>query len=119
MRVGGILDELSRRCRNSFAFRLGPVSGAGAVSSPSGKKRAVRRIAQFEPVFEMMQPAQALGGELGDAIDVARLQWAGSLIEPDGGVAQLLANSETISEWSMKQCRVQSQRPPATVEHAR
>ena len=79
----------TRRYRNSFAFRLASAKAARASgsSSSSGKKREVLRDDAGEPLVAPEEPAEVLGGGLGDAVDVLR-NGRDALVDPGRGLAR-------------------------------
>ena len=76
---------------------FGP-EGSRWVSSSSGKKRPVRRMAIGEPVLAMRSAAKLLGRELGDAVDVARRRRSEFLVEPDRRVAPRAAGADRLGD---------------------
>ena len=80
-------STVSRRNRNSLALVLAPDWMIScAMSSSSGKKRAVRRMTIGRPRGVVHHAAEMLGRELADAVDVARLERRHLLVDPEGAL---------------------------------
>ena len=91
-------STVSRRLRNSLALVFGPARSRW-VSSSSGKKRPVRRTIDRQAVVAAVEAAELLGGELGRAVDVARLERRETLVEPEGAAgAARLAGADCLGD---------------------
>ena len=95
MRLGAILDR-QPAVQQFVGLEVGAVDvGVGVVGL--GEEAGGAQDHAGQGVFEMSEAAETLGRELGDAVDVARLQRAGALVEPDRGLALLGADRLTRS----------------------